>query len=296
MISRSCSFISLVVVAQLSLAMPIIASEKDETKTPLRYSIAAPYGRAINALGPKQDVEFGELVIDASTGRYVYTFWYDGVENKASLGRGAVEIRDNDQLSMAQYRSILRSSAGFDGRRYWMAFFPQKLNNTRNALAVNISEDVRKLAVGCATLKTTQEGLSSCWWHHAILHGIADIADTPRLEKKGLGSFLATSCNARKVGQSVWQVDAEIDGTCATNSLAGRWWRYTVTTDESAVGIASVRVVSKHELPSGLWPFPVPSRFEIRRDRSYQSQADVFEKSVLPESYYSDPSVVRKLE
>lgn len=219
---------------------------------------------------PFPETEFGAMLLDSQTGRYVYRFWYDGVHEKASLGRFVVDYQRSDQVTPEQYRTVLKAAAGFDGDVYWVALFPEVFNNSQHPQQVVKYADTESMTSQAARARRASGEQSSYWFDNAPIHGFMEAIGCRLLDRGALLAALTQSPRARRIGTSRFDMHSDF---ASLDDI----WSYSVHLDETGLLKLDVSLAGGS---SGHWPFPVPFRYRVLRVPATEQDLETFEATV----------------
>jgi hypothetical protein len=211
----------------------------------------------------------GEMLIDLSTSLFVYRTWYDGIHEIAYSGRPRVGERDAYRHS--DYRTVLKTAAGFDGKEFWLAHFPEQLNNEGHALTVEVSPSLEAISADCVR-RRFHRSLSRCWFDSAPIHQLLAVIKCERLERAALEHSLDSAPGVVQGTSGEYTINSyALDSKTA--EAIGAVWSYSIHMDDSRSGISRIDVT----LPgasTGHWPFPVPDSYHIIRDEDRNLTTD----------------------
>jgi hypothetical protein len=231
--------------------------------------------------------EFGELLYDSRTGRAVYRFWYDGVHERAALGRGN-PWREPDRFSQEDYRSVLKAVAVYDGKAYWVVkFSDDHLNNRADGLFATVYPDMKVLDE--QEEKVGLIGDHPKWYATAPLHMLMKTISATNLNRENVAAALETCVFAKKGIHGAYDVVPRNDDRGNISVV----WGYSISMDQSTVGIAEIGV--RYQSPFiGRWAYAYPARYVVRRSVDADNDSNRLEIALKLESYISTRTEMKR--
>ena len=234
--------------------------------------------------------DFGEMLLDAATGRCVYRLWFDGINERARLGRVNNIYRDADTYTRDQYRTVLKAASGMDGTAYWAAAFSDaELDNGCHAKHIAIYEDRNALKQNDSPLGFVAD--KPTWFNYATVHEFVATVGGDSFDGVSLRSNLTKYRFAKKLSGDSFSVKLKIDDLTGD---PGTWqrWQYVAKVGNGPVGILHLDV---SVLGGGTrWEKPVPVWFTIVRDDDVERDADEFQKMADWHSYADDDTRITR--
>lgn len=223
------------------------------------FRFVHPASRITLSDGKERDVpksEFGLARINRKNKFCLYEYWYDGVHFRPR------SINQFDPR-IGESKSWMRSAAGFDGDRYWLALFSSNevdKENRRTATYIVLNRTPSSSQVEQNLRDRAAGPYSSFWYDHAILHRLSDDLSLKSLDKGSLLSQLrkCSDCVALDDGRYVIH-PGKLNASERQEDLP---FCYTLRLSDGTCGVESCDV--KWRGTGGTqWNFAVPQKFTI---------------------------------
>jgi hypothetical protein len=239
---------------------------------------------------PEHDV--GELWLDLKGGRFVYRIRYDDETWKKYAQPGEYIDRQN--------ADFLISSAGFDGKHYWVARFDTKWlwldarasdrggqHQVAREVHVYESQDALKKDDGekgyrwytSAPLHYLLMRINCKTWDHdalsAALSGSKFVTEDPNRAEdlRVKGAQDDPPRNAKYFFYTPWKYKQQTKAAAQLRSEAGHW-EFLVELDREPVAIRRCLVTHASRGWFGPWPYPTDSSYYVIRDGEKDGVSD----------------------
>lgn len=220
------------------------------------------------------EAKFGEMLLDAATGRCVYRLWFDGIHERADLGRFDKITSENDKYTPEQYRTVLKGAAGSDGTCYWAAWFSDdKLNNQGHSRALAVCENMRAVRDNDSPTGPSDVGVG--WYNNAPLHEFVHAVGAESFDGDELRRKLSKYRYAHEQAGGRFGVSMKPDDYSGDRKNWPRW-SYAASITRGRVGIRELEFRSGGR--TGVWGKPVPPSFKIILDEDVDLDAEEFKK------------------